>query len=222
MIDPHVTEEHVNTLIDALTARDKSPCVMDQNALMLIARDWRTASMIKRRVTEKGLAVPVSLRIHPGSMPGGCYFWIKSEILHWLSGADGISTHVSIYDRFPELMKHYNERGFCVGVYGGDEDKLLAYRSIADYGIVDVPNGTVWHDVSSYSVVAHDPNSYDSARLLYDVTLAVYSILLILWVFIGVIAMCFMYQRWADRKGYNKVDTESRMMATKFVNGSAE
>eukprot|EP00451_Oxyrrhis_marina_P028229 CAMPEP_0204337148 /NCGR_PEP_ID=MMETSP0469-20131031/20087_1 /ASSEMBLY_ACC=CAM_ASM_000384 /TAXON_ID=2969 /ORGANISM="Oxyrrhis marina" /LENGTH=482 /DNA_ID=CAMNT_0051321125 /DNA_START=105 /DNA_END=1551 /DNA_ORIENTATION=- len=218
-VDMHLHTKSIQKIVDMLLSPEIAPCLVNKSTheLLIIAKDVHTAKVAKSRVDEHNSKTPVSLRVHPGTLPGGVYFWIKSELLHWWSGADGISAHISVYERFEPLMRHYNALGFCVGVYGGIEEQMEKFRKVADFAIIDRPRGISFAD-GEFDVDGA-AQTYDKARLLYDVTLSLLAVLLIAWVFVGVTSMCFIYQRWAARKGYNRVDNESRILATKFVAG---
>jgi glycerophosphoryl diester phosphodiesterase len=168
--------ENMKALMDII---DNSKCSCSDKQVMIFATPYfykgktiRTA--FEGRRCNKG---KISIWFHPGSLPLGVYFWLKTRWVLNLGDADYVSTHYKVWDYYPELLKSYNEDGWCTAAYG-NKAAILNNYNITGYRVVDVSQ-------ASYEEVEYtgDSASYKAligTTVIGVIILAVFLLLMIL------------------------------------------
>eukprot|EP00931_Biecheleriopsis_adriatica_P079065 TRINITY_DN52484_c0_g1_i1.p1 TRINITY_DN52484_c0_g1~~TRINITY_DN52484_c0_g1_i1.p1 ORF type:complete len:357 (+),score=50.64 TRINITY_DN52484_c0_g1_i1:106-1176(+) len=115
----------------------------------------------------------VSLFLHPGLYGQlGLYFFLKTGLFHQVAGVSMISLHKTVWDKEADLIKSYEEAGWCTGIYGIRPNEVSQYPS-ASYFVVDegplfpdTPNGQYGGDFGT------DIVEYDGSRMGFNGLLA--------------------------------------------------
>ena len=79
----------------------------------------------------------VSIYFHPGSLPLGVYFWLKTRYAINVGDADIVNTHYKVWNFYPELLTGFNEDKYCTANYGGTLAEMKDLN-ITEYRVIDM------------------------------------------------------------------------------------
>ena len=80
---------------------------------------------------EAGIGNRISFFTYPSDQynPFGEYFFLRTGILYWMTSADILELHYSVWDKEYDIIENYEKRGWCTAVYGHKHSDMHKYPS---------------------------------------------------------------------------------------------
>jgi len=156
-------------------AYTKSACLNRDNAITLFGTENPAAGNrlfrpLHRKSNKNTLA---AFKYHPGSLPFGESFWLKTRFFQWYVGAELIHAHYRLYEAHPAVFQSFKDDGFCLGIYGGNKTTLAPFLDNVDVVQLDHPGTAVFPDSLA---------EYEPSEIAWAVTIAATVFLLVSWI----------------------------------------
>jgi glycerophosphoryl diester phosphodiesterase len=149
--------------------------------------------------------IKVNYYVHPGTYPGGEYFWLKTRFFINLWSPDTINIEYQIINRHPEILSALNEDGFCTSTYANTEDYLKNF-DVKFAKVIDLSPASKNTDVYEY-------NSNTYKALIAMTTVGVVMLFAGLVLFILICCNCICVNKNVSNKDnlekVEKIDPES-------------